>query len=50
MPITLLLLSLFMAVVLIVISGIGVILLDPIITILLLMGVYKLVRKFIFKD
>lgn len=47
--ITLTLLALIMGIVLIVISGVGVILLDPIIAILVVMGAYKLVRKFIFK-
>lgn len=47
--ITLTLLALIMAIVLIVISGIGVILLDPIIAILVVIGAYKLIKKFIFK-
>ena len=42
--ITLLLLSLVLGVVLIMISGIGVILLDPIIAILIVVGVYKLIK------
>lgn len=42
--ITLLLLSLVLGVVLILISGIGVILLDPIIAILIVVGVYKLIK------
>lgn len=47
--ITLMLLALVMAAVLIVISGVGVILLDPIIAILIVCGIYKLIKKFIFK-
>ena len=47
--ITLTLLALILGVVIIVISGVGVILLDPIIAILVVMGLYKFVKKFIFK-
>lgn len=42
--ITLLLLSLVLGAVLILISGIGVILLDPIIAILIVVGAYKLIK------
>ena len=47
--ITLTLLALLMGVVIIAISGIGVILLDPIIAILVVIGVYQLIKKLIFK-